>query len=355
MTKVTCEPTMARDLTSPQPQEAEQEQAFAEQVLRVEAEAVAQIRVGPSFHQAVDLIMKATGNDGGGSIVVSGLGKSGIIGQKIASTFSSTGTHSHFLHATEAMHGDLGRVRREDVVVLLSFGGTTEEVLTLASILRQDGVPVIAISGKPNSELARLASVCLFVGDLTEACPMNLAPTASTTAMLALGDTLALCVMRRRNFSVEDFKRVHPGGALGRQLAPITTAMRYRSGHNMPLISIGITVRDARVKAEAFAVDGRRTGAVVIVDEHGKLSGIFTDADLAKLILEIGAAVLDMPIEEAMTPTPRYLPETALVRDAVQMAREFRIDEIPVVDQDDKPLGVIDVLDLIAPKVTEEG
>ena len=338
---------------TPHPPHHAGQQQLAEAVLAAEADAVRQIAIGPAFHEAVDLILNRIGPDTHGSLVVSGLGKSGIVGQKLSATFSSTGTPSHFLHVVEAMHGDLGRIRRGDVVLVLSYSGRNDEVITLASILRQDGVPVIAIVGVPECDLGRLAAIALPIGDIDEACPHNLAPTATTTAMLALGDALALCVSRRRNFGADDFKRVHPGGGLGRQLVPCVEAMRFRAAVNLPLIAPSQTIRDAYAAVERMEKDTglRRAGALLVVDDAGHLAGIFTDGDLRRHVFRGGN--LDTAISEAMTTNPRRLPHTAVVRDAVQLVRELRIDEVPVVDSDGKPLGLIDVQDLVALKLIE--
>lgn len=335
--------------------DASEEAAFARQVLATEADAVTRIPIGPSFHRAVEVIFEATTPPKHGSAIVSGLGKSGLIGLKTSATFASTGTPSHFLHPTEAMHGDLGRVNRNDVVILLSFGGNTEEVVTLATILKQDGVPTIAIVGKEESDLSRLATETLCIGDVTEACPMNLAPTASTTAMLAMGDALALCVSRRRNFGVDDFRKVHPGGGLGRQLTPVVQAMRWRVGVNLPLLVADMTVRDAlaEAKQKAAATGGRRPGALLVVGKDYKLAGIFTDGDLRRFFIEHEGKLSDLHVADIMTANPRKLTTESLVRDAVQMVREYRIDEVPVVDMDGKPVGLIDVQDLVALKVIE--
>ncbi len=340
--------------------EAQSDAAYAREVLRVEAEAIGRIEITPAFDQAIGLILEATASAdgqrreaGGGTVVVSGLGKSGLIGQKISATLASTGTPSHFLHPTEALHGDLGRVRRGDVVLILSFGGSTEEVVTLATILKQDRVPVIAIVGQDQSDLARLATVVLCVGDVTEACPLNLAPTASTTAMLALGDALAMAVSRRRSFSVDDFRKVHPGGVLGRKLMPVVDAMRFRADQNLPLVPVSATVAQA-IGAEVPSAGARRAGAVLVVDASGKLAGIFTDGDLRRLLIREGYDGLNQPISGVMTANPRRLTDANLVRDAVQMVREYRIDELPVVDAQGRPLGLLDVQDLIALKVIEE-
>jgi arabinose-5-phosphate isomerase len=337
----------------PHAETAQAQAAFARQVLDAEAAAIHAIQIEPSFHAAVELILSRCGSSHSGSLVVSGLGKSGLIGQKLTATFASTGTPSHFLHPTEAMHGDLGRIRREDVVLAMSYGGQTEEMLNLAMILKQDGVPVIACCGKPTSDLARLSTVALCVGDVDEACPLNLAPTASTTAMLALGDALALAVMRRREFAAQDFHKFHPGGSLGRQLMPITQAMRFIAGQNLPLIRTQSSVEEAYAQAEAQAPGGRRAGALLVVDDQGLLAGIFTDGDLRRSFIKHGSGAWQRPIAEFMTRRPRHLLSDALVRDAVRMVREFRIDEIPVVDPQGRPVGLIDVQDLVALKVIE--
>jgi len=325
---------------------------FARSVLDAEAGAIASIPLDGAFEAAAQLILGLPG-----ALVVSGLGKSGLIGRKLSATFASTGTPSHFLHPTEAMHGDLGRVRRDDAVLVLSYGGNTDEVVALASVLKQDGIPVIAMVGKAECDLGRLASVTLRLGDVTEACPHNLAPTASTAAMLALGDALALAVSRRRGFAAEDFQKFHPGGGLGRQLTPVTEAMRFVAvgeQANLPLISGGDTVEQAYAEATRVAADKgiRRAGALVIVDGAGRLAGIFTDGDLRRLVFENREA-LRQPVADVMTRSPRTLADTALVRDAVKLIREMRIDEVPVVDADGRPVGLIDVQDLVALKVIE--
>lgn len=330
---------------------SQDELAFARRVLDAEAQAIAHVEVGPGFTAAVDLVSQLSG-----ALVVSGLGKSGLIGQKLSATFSSTGTPSHFLHPTEAMHGDLGRVRRGDAVLLLSYGGNTEEVVALATCLGQDQVPVIAIVGKPGCDLDRLATVALHIGDVTEACPLNLAPTASTTAMLALGDALALAVSRRRGFGVDDFKRFHPGGGLGRQLMPVVEAMRFRCtgpDANLPLMTTDLTLEAAYRRAREHDPAIRRAGALLVVDSAGRLAGIFTDGDLRRLVFDAPGRSLDQPIGDVMTRNPRALHDDALVRDAVQVMRERRIDELPIVDDAGRPVGLIDVQDLVALKVIE--
>ncbi len=326
------------------------ERAFIEEVLRAESAAIQRIVavLGPSMHEAVGLIAACEGN-----LIATGMGKSGLIAQKISATMASLGQPSHFLHPSEAVHGDLGRVRRGDVVLALSYSGGTEELLTLASLLQPDRIPVIGISCSDKSRLAHICEVHLAVGEIAEACPLALAPTSSTTAMLALGDALALAVSRRRNFDADDFHKLHPGGTLGAGLRPITQILRFRVGdeeRRLPVVHEGLTIGEALREAEA----PRRPGAMLIVDGEGKLSGIFTDGDLRRLVLDGGAAALSQKLSAVMTRNPQRLANTALVRDAVQLVRRRRQDEIPVVDEDDRPIGLLDVQDLVALKVIEE-
>ncbi|MCP3903230.1 MAG: KpsF/GutQ family sugar-phosphate isomerase [Planctomycetes bacterium] len=334
------------------------EASFIVEALTAEADAIRRVadRVlsedSDGWRQAVDLIAACEGH-----VVVSGMGKSGLVGAKISATFSSLGQPSNVLHPAEAVHGDLGRVRRGDVVLLLSYSGETEEIINLALILKADGVPRLGISNHGGSSLARQCDVHLSLGDLTEACPLNLAPTASTTTQLAIGDALALAVARRRNFDANDFHRVHPGGMLGVGLRKVTELLRFRVGENLPVLADTLVLRDALLVArEAPATTPgkpRRAGALVLVDAAGRLSGVFTDADLRRLVLDDPAA-LDRPIAEVMTARPKHLGIDDLVRDAERLVREHRVDEIPVVDHDGCPVGLVDVQDLLAMKVVKE-
>ncbi|QNN23088.1 KpsF/GutQ family sugar-phosphate isomerase [Planctomycetales bacterium ZRK34] len=321
---------------------------FAAGVLRAEAEAVEHViqQLGPDFDRAVDAIAACSGN-----VIVSGMGKSGIIAQKFSATLASTGTPSHYLHPSEAMHGDLGRIRLGDIVILLSYSGSTDDVLSLAALIRQDGVTAIALCARPDAHLARLCDMTLAVGDVTEACPHNLAPTASTTAMLALGDALAMSVSRARNFSADDFRKRHPGGMLGRQMMNITDVLRFRAGDNLPLIRESATVGQMLDQLDDYA---RPPGATLIIDDGGRLVGIVTDADLRRRY-RADVDLLDRAVQSIMTASPKVLADSALVRDAVQLVRELRVDEIPIVDTQAKPVGLLDVQDLIALKVIEEG
>ena len=326
------------------------EAAFIVEALNSEADAIRRIAQtadasdAPQWRAAVDLLADCKGH-----VVVAGMGKSGLIGAKMSATFTSLGQPSSVLHPAEAVHGDIGRVGKDDVVMLLSYSGETEEVVNLAAILRADGVSRLGISTSNESNLAKLCTVHLSLGDLTEACPLNLAPTASTTAILAVGDALALAVSRRRNFGANDFQKRHPGGLLGAGLRPIAEVLRFRVGDNLPVISDTVTVREACEQTKT----GRRPGAVVLVDETGQLSGIFTDGDLRRLVLSDPAG-MDRVVSEVMTRRPEHLLVDDLVRDAVRLMRENRHDEIPVLDHDGKPVGLVDVQDLIALKVVSE-
>lgn len=325
---------------------AEDEREFVVTVLRAESGAIERMAgsLGGELAEAIDLLDSC-----GGHIIVTGMGKSGLIAQKISATLSSVGMPSHFMHPAEALHGDLGRVREGDVVWALSFSGNTEEVVQLGHVLKGESLPILGVSSNAASRLARLSTVHLCLGDISEACPHNLAPTASTTAMLALGDALALAVSRRRQFSEADFRRRHPGGMLGVLLQPVTEVLRFRAGENLPLIPIGSTVRSALKQADV----GRRPGAMLIIDKAGRLAGLFTDGDLRRLVLASPSA-LDERIESVMTRQPRVLRHDQIVRDAVELVQAFRPDEIPVVDDAGRAIGLIDVQDLVALRIIQE-
>ena len=327
------------------------ERAFIAEILRAESEAIASLidRLGDELNDGVDLVSRCV--EAGGAVHVTGMGKSGAICQKISATLKSLGVPSHFIHPSEALHGDVGQVRSKDCVIALSFSGETEEIVSLSAVLRQDGVAIVAITGgEGRSALARSATVSLTLGQITEASDLALAPTCSTAAMLALGDALALAVARRRAFTAEDFARYHPGGSLGGLLRPVVDVLRFSAGKNLEVVEEGRTVRAALEAAEHF---GRRPGALLVVDDAGKLSGIFTDGDLRRLILERPER-LEAPIRDAMTRSPRALRDDALVRDAVRMVRELRADEIPIIDADGRPVGLLDVQDLVAIKVVQD-
>jgi arabinose-5-phosphate isomerase len=323
---------------------------YARRVLRAEAaglELVAR-RLDDSFLRAVDLLLRVTG-EGSGRVAVTGTGKSADVGQKIAGTLNSTGARAYFLDATKAVHGDLGMVHPDDAVLVLSHSGESEEILRLLGPLRPLARALIAVTGNGGSTLARKADVAVVYGPLEEVCPLGLAPSASTTAMIALGDALAFVLSREREFTHEDFARFHPAGSLGRKLLKVEAAMRQ--GSELRIAPASDTVRGVFAKARHR---GRRTGAVMLTDEDGRLCGLFTDSDLARLIEARRDDALDRPIAEVMTRGPITAPLGSRVLDAVDVLRRHKISELPVVDADGRPVGLLDVTDLIGAFPAEE-
>jgi arabinose-5-phosphate isomerase len=312
--------------------------SYAQEILRTEAVAIEAVaaRLGDSFLKALDLI-----TDCPGQVVVTGVGKSGIVGQKISATLASTGVPSFYLHAAEAVHGDLGRVRESDVVLALSFSGETEEIVRLIPLLRRMGTPLIAITGDVGSRLGHESDVVLSLGPVVEACPMGLAPTSSTTASMALGDALALAASRRKQFTAEEYALFHRGGALGRKLLRVGEILRTEE--TLPTVTAEVLVRDA-----LHTVSGPegRTSASLVVDGDGRLVGIFTDGDLRRLV-QTDTGFLDGAIAEVMIRNPKTMRTNMLVADAQKLMKEHRIDEVPVVDDDGRPIGVLDVQDLL--------
>ncbi len=290
-------------LPSPTPQ-AGRRLDHARQVVRAEAaalESVAQ-RLDDSFLQAVDLLQRLTGR-GAGRVCVTGTGKSADVGQKIAGTLSSTGTRAYVLDATRALHGDLGMTHPDNVALILSHSGESEEIVRLLGPLRPLVRGVVALTGNAKSTLARKADVAVVYGPLEEVCPLGLAPSASTTAMIALGDALAFVLSQERAFTHEDFARFHPAGSLGRKLLKVEGVMRQ--GSELRLAAVGATVRSVFAQSRH---QGRRTGAVMLVDDDGRLCGLFTDSDLARLIEARRDEALDRPIGEVMTADPITVP-----------------------------------------------
>jgi arabinose-5-phosphate isomerase len=320
--------------------------SYARQIIQIESRALGQLAEGldSEFCQAVDLLHRCQGN-----VIVTGMGKAGVIGQKIMATLASTGTPSHWLHPAEAVHGDLGRIHRDDVVLILSQSGETEEIVRLLPSLRELGAPILAITSQRTSTLGRAATVTVELGHLQEACAFGLAPTTSTTAMLAIGDALALVISRMRRFGRDDFARFHPGGSLGHKLSKVEHHMR-------PLDQCRLAAEEQTVREVLIRVSkpGRRTGATMLLNAQGLLTGIFTDSDLARLFEQHRDRELDGPIRHVMTPNPFRLQAGAMMTDAVAIMAERKISELPVVDAAGKPLGLIDITDVVAllPKET---
>jgi arabinose-5-phosphate isomerase len=312
--------------------------ARGREILRTEGEAVlaAAGALDGAFCRAVRLIEGCTG-----SVVVTGIGKAGLVARKISATLASTGTPSHFLHPAEAMHGDLGALRRDDVVLALSQSGETEEITRLLPHLAARRVAIVALTGRPDSALGRAATVVVATGTLREACTLGLAPSTSTSLMLALGDALALVTSSLRQFTAEDFAARHPGGSLGRQLMLVEDVMR-------PLAECRIAGPTDTVR-EVFArpLPARRTGAVMILDAAGTLAGIFTDSDLARLFERRHDAALDAPIGSVMTSRPTTLSAGTRLRDAVAILESRRLSELPILGPDGRPVGLVDIVDLV--------
>ncbi len=313
--------------------------AFAKQTIRHEAAALTELaeQLDASFVLALESIEQCRG-----SVLITGMGKAGLIGQKISATLCSTGTRSFFLHPAEAIHGDLGRVTQEDIVVVLSMSGETEELTRLIPSLRSMASGLIAITSHSKSTLARQSDIVLELGSLQEADAIGLAPSTSTSAMLAVGDALALTLSYRRGFRSQDFVKFHPGGSLGRKLATVSEFMR-------PLEECRVARTNQTVR-ETFVTlrrQGRRTGAVMIVNEEQKLAGLFTDSDLARLLEAESDQSLNVAVGTVMTCEPYTVKQHSRMPEAIRMLAEHQISELPVVDDLGRPLGLIDITDLI--------
>jgi arabinose-5-phosphate isomerase len=310
--------------------------ATAKRVLRIESEAIIELlhRLDASFERAVDLLLACKGR-----VVVTGMGKSGLIGRKIAATFSSTGTPSIFLHPAEAVHGDLGVLMRDDSVLAVTYGGETEEIVALLEAIKRLGLKMIALTGHPRSTIAEASDVVLDVGVKEEACSLNLAPTASTTVAMAMGDALAIALLDRRGFSPGDFAALHPGGRLGKKLLRVENLMH--SGENMPRVS-----SNAKIPDVIYEMSKKGLGMTIVVDDAGRLAGILTDGDLRRLMQQRGAATVSLVVGECMNSTPQTLPPGELAGSALRIMEERKITSLVVVDQERKPLGVVHLHDL---------
>jgi arabinose-5-phosphate isomerase len=318
---------------------------FAREVLRTEAAAVASLTEALDIHfeKAVRLIL-----DCPGAVLVSGVGKAGHIARKLSATLASTGTPSHYLNPTDAAHGDLGSIRKGDLILLLSSSGESEEVLQLMNFIKTLGHPIVALTATRTSSLGSLADITVAMGKITEACPLGLAPSASTTAMLAMGDALALTVMHQRKFTAEDFAVFHPAGQLGRKLIRVREAMTFKIGENLPVASDRLTVGQV---LHAVSTIKRRSGAVILTADSGKMTGIFTDGDLRRLLTDDDGHNLNQPVRKVMKTNPKCVHVDQLATEAMSIMRTHRIDELPVVDDDDRPVGLIDVQDLVVLKL----
>ncbi|MCF7958152.1 MAG: KpsF/GutQ family sugar-phosphate isomerase [Phycisphaerae bacterium] len=318
------------------------------EILFQESRAVAQMaeRLGDEFSKAIEMIYSCKG-----SIVLTGIGKAGLVGQKISATLASTGSPSQFLHAAEAIHGDLGRLREDDIALVLSHSGSSEEIVRLIGLLKQLDVTIIGMTGDKKSPLAKYSKVTLWLGDIEEVCPLGVAPSTSTTCMLALGDALALTVMKMRDFQAEDYARYHPGGALGRKLVTVEQAALFSRGKKLPLAPDDCTIGYALKKAEADSI--MRHGCILLIDKNGVLSGLLTDGDIRRGIRENGVNLHEIPVAQIMTTHPKTVRPDTLASEAMAIFHKHRIDEIPVVDQDNRPVALIDVQDVVALKILQ--
>lgn len=315
--------------------------ATARGVLETEAQAITALisRLDARFVLAVDLIMKRRGR-----VIVSGIGKSGHIARKIASTLASTGTPAYFVHPAEASHGDLGMVARDDVFLALSNSGESAELLAIIPLLKRQGAKLIAMTGNPNSTLAQEADAHLYAGADKEACPLNLAPTASTTAVLALGDALAVALMSAKGFTKDDFAAAHPGGALGRKLLTHVRDV-MRTGTNSPRIGHQATLMDGMLE-----MSRGRMGMTAVLDQSGRVVGVFTDGDLRRSI-EKGIDLRSTRMEQAMTRNPRTIGPDRLAAEAVEIMERNKVNQLLVTDENQQLVGALNMHDLFRGKV----
>jgi arabinose-5-phosphate isomerase len=309
----------------------------AREVLDIEAEAIKGLRrrIDKNFKAAIELILATKGR-----VVVSGMGKTGIIAQKFSATLSSTGTPSLFLHAAEAIHGDLGRVTSDDAVIIISKSGESDEIKKLLPILKKIGTRVIALTGNIKSSLARFSDIALNVNIKREACPLGLAPTASTTAILAMCDALSVCLLELKGFKTKDFALFHPGGSLGKSLL-LKVEDVMRKGRANPVVHENETVSSVLLK-----ITRARAGCATVVDDKGRLRGIFTDGDLRRHL----KSDRDLPrrkIADVMTKNPTAVSKDSLAAEAIHILEEKKIDEVPVLGKHKRVVGLLDVQDLL--------
>ncbi|MBP2654199.1 MAG: KpsF/GutQ family protein [Firmicutes bacterium] len=312
----------------------------ARQVLATESAAILALipRINDQFAAAVNMIL-----EGNGRVIITGMGKSGLVGKKIAATLASTGTPAFFLHPAEGIHGDLGMVTANDVVVALSYSGETNEVVSILPVIRRIGARVIVMTGREQSTLAKNADIFLDVAVEKEACPLGLAPTASTTVTLAMGDALAVALLSKRKFTCEDFALFHPGGALGRKLL-LTVENVMHTGNESPVVKAGSTIKEA-----LFVITAKGLGATAVIEADGRLVGIITDGDVRRS-LEAGNDFLNKPVEAVMTKTPRTVTQDKLAAQALSLMEKNvprPITVLPVVDDVGCAIGMIHLTDLL--------
>jgi arabinose-5-phosphate isomerase len=309
----------------------------AKSVLTIEAQAILDIaqKLDDNFHKSIDLIIKCKGK-----VVVTGIGKSGHIANKIAATFASTGTPAFFVHPAELRHGDFGMLAKDDIVIVLSGSGETQEIKLVLDPIKRLGLPIIALTGNKNSTLAKYSQAVIDVAVAKEACPLNLAPTASTTATLAIGDALAIVLMTKKGFKAEDFAASHPGGNLGRQL--ITVADVMRSGINLPIV-----LENTEYANVLNEITAKKTGFTMVLDQTGCLLGVVTDGDLRRAQVRYGKDVFVKSAKDIMTGNPKIISQDSLAVEALKIMEDYAISDVLIVDNTNKPIGLIHLKDLL--------
>ena len=307
------------------------------EVLKIEADGIINLvdRIDNNFYEMIEQICSSSGR-----LIIAGIGKSGIVGRKIVATLNSTGTRSLFLHPVEAMHGDLGQVSRDDIFIALSNSGETDEICILLPSIRRIGCKIIAFTGSRNSTLATQSDIVIDVGVEREACPLGLAPTASTTAMLAMGDALAVVLLDKKHFKSSDFRMIHPGGTLGQHLAGQVKDLML-TGPSLPLVSEGISTQEA-VKT----IDRGKLGTTLVTSSQNKLSGIITDGDIRRLVAS-GRAFLKLTVDEIMTKNPQSITEDSPTYDALNIMEQHQITVLPVVNSREEVIGILHLHDIL--------
>ncbi len=310
----------------------------AKEVLKIEAQGILDLvdRIGPEFEKAVQIIVKSRGR-----VIITGMGKSGLVGRKISATMSSTGTPSIFMHPAEALHGDLGMVTREDVVLAISNGGHTHEINKILPMIKKDmGAKIISFTGNVESPMARMSDVVIDVKVEREACPITMAPTTSTTATVAMGDAMAVVLMKLRRFGQKDFKRFHPGGTLGERLGTKVKEVMF-AGDNIPVVNAGTKVYDAIVE-----IDSKGIGVTVVVDHERRVKGILTDGDLRRALMK-QESIYSLVVDDVMTPSPRGIDENMSAAEALQIMELYQITHLIILDEEKRLRGILHLHDIL--------
>lgn len=310
---------------------------LASEVFDIEAKAILKLKdsLGIEFDKAIDILYNTKGK-----VIITGMGKSGLIGKKIAATLTSTGTPSYFLHPAESTHGDSGIITRDDVVIAISNSGETQELLNLLPLIKRFGVQIISMTGNMDSTLAKAGNVVLNIAVEREACPLGKAPTASTTATLAMGDALAVCLLKKRGFTEEDFLIYHPGGALGKGIKFHVEDLMLKE--NLPIADENMLFTDL-IKL----ISEHKLGMAIITDDAGRLSGILTDGDIRRVVVKYSSDITNLKAKDVMTVNPKTVAQTDFAASALHLMEKYSITALAVVDDDNKPLGVVHIHDLL--------